>query len=407
MSRRLLAALALTVLAAGCGGGAPQEGGPGEHTTFDELERQAQGAEVTLHMWGGDDAVNAYVDDYVAPALDERYDLTLRRVPVSDAADSVNKLLTEKLAGRDAGSIDLIWVNGENFATGADADLWWGPWAEDLPNARYIDWDSPDISTDFGYPVEGREAPWGKTQLVFVADTAKVPDPPRSMAELAVWAEQNPGRFTYPAPPDFTGNAFLVQAAYAAADDSEMFQEKFGQAAYDRIESEVMRFLGKLDPHLWREGGTYPPSLARLDELYAGGEVWMTMNYNPQAAQRLVDQGVWPDTTRTFVLNEGTLNNTHYLAIPFNAPNTAGAQVVANFLQSPEAQLEKQDPAGWGDLTTLDLDRLPGKVQRQFSRPAGPAVLPTEVLQDHRVPEARAGWLLALQESWKASVLRR
>ena len=159
----MLVALAatLSVFTTACGntgGGTDNAGSQGEDRSFAELEEEARGATVNLSIYGGDEAINAYVDDYVTPRLKEEYGITLERTPLTDTADAVNKLLNEKSAGKEEGTIDLVWLNGVNFATGAEADLWFGPWAERLPNAEYIGWESPSINRDFGYPVEGREA---------------------------------------------------------------------------------------------------------------------------------------------------------------------------------------------------------------------------------------------------------
>ena len=221
----------------------------------------------------------------------------------------------------------------------------------------------------------------------------------------AGWTEDHPGRFAYPAPPDFTGNAFVEQAFYGVTGEVERYQKPFDQGVFDERSPELYDFLEGIEPNLWREGETYPESSTKLDELYGNGEVWLTMSYNPQLAQRQVEKGLFPESTRTYLLEGGTLNNTHYLAIPFNGPNKAGAQVVANFLQSPEAQIKKQDPEGWGDPTALDIDRLPEATQRAFAEPRGKATLPTRVLQENRVPEARSGWLLPLEEGWQEKVL--
>ena len=406
----MLAALAgtLLVLAAACGGGSGtgSSGSSGEDRSFSELEKQARGTKINLAMYGGDDAINAYVDDYVTPRLKDEYDIELKRTPLTDTADAVNKLLNEKSGGKDEGTTDLVWLNGENFATGADAGLWFGPWAEKLPNAKYIDWKSPSISRDFGYPVKGREAPWGKAQFVMIYDSAKVKDPPKTMDDLRDWTEKNPGRFTYPAPPDFTGNAFIEQALYGATGETEPFQKPFDQETFDKKSPKAYKLLNDIEPNLWREGETYPESSAKLDTLYQNGEVWLSMNYNPQFAQRQVEKGIFSETTRTYLLDGGTLNNTHYLAIPFNGPNKAGAQVVANFLESPKAQLEKQDPEGWGDLTALSVDRLPEDVQKDFAKPNGQATLSTKELQKNRVPEARSEWLTKLEDGWQEKVLK-
>ncbi|MBA2618310.1 MAG: ABC transporter substrate-binding protein, partial [Rubrobacter sp.] len=218
-----LATFALTA----CGGAGSTGSSSGEDRPFPELKKEARGTEVNLAMYGGDEAINTYVDDYVIPELEEKHDIELTRTPLGDTADAVNKLLNEKQAGEDTGTIDLVWINGENFATGAGADLWFGPWAEELPNAKFINWESPSINRDFGYPVEGREAPWGKSQFVMIHDSARVKDPPKTMDEIRTWTEKNPGRFAYPAPPDFTGNAFVEQALYDVTGQVDAYQKPF------------------------------------------------------------------------------------------------------------------------------------------------------------------------------------
>jgi hypothetical protein len=135
------------------------------------------------------------------PRLAER-GIALNRVPLADTADAVNAVLGELEAGRTSGgSIDLVWINGENFATMRQADALRSGWSQRLPNATLVDWDDPAVAFDAGVPVDGAESPWGSAQFQFVHDTARTDeaDLPRSYAELADWIEENPGRFTYPA----------------------------------------------------------------------------------------------------------------------------------------------------------------------------------------------------------------
>jgi len=117
-------------------------------------------------------------------------------------------MLNERSAGKTAnGSIDMIWINGENFRTAKQAKVLWGPFAEALPNVRSYD---PEVrKRDFGTAIEGYEAPWQKSQFVFAYDAARTPDPPRSLDSLRSWIKAHPGRFTYIAPPDYTGSAFI------------------------------------------------------------------------------------------------------------------------------------------------------------------------------------------------------
>ncbi|MDP8974274.1 MAG: ABC transporter substrate-binding protein, partial [Actinomycetota bacterium] len=346
-------------------------------------------------------------DEWVAPRLEEEYGITLERTPVSDVAEVVNKLLNEKQAGDDEGTVDLVWINGENFYTGSQAELWYGPWAEDLPNATYIDWESPLINTDFGYPVDGYEAPWSQAQFTMIYDSARVEDPPRNMEELMTWAEENPGRFTYPAPPDFLANAFVEQVFYRITGQVQPYQEEFDEGMFDEVAPEFYRFMNDLEPNLWREGETYPETSVALDDLYRNGQVDFTMSYNPYYAQRQVEKGIFPETTRAYLFEEGTLSNTSYVAIPFNAPNKDGARVLANFLESPDAQLELQRQSVVGGLSTLDLQRLPENMREEFTAAPGPAALSLDELRKSRVPEARTEWLLAIQDGWISEVQRK
>ena len=63
--------------------------------------------------------------------------------------------------------------------------------------------ENPGVRQDFTVPVDGLEAPWGKAQIVFYHDTARLPDPPKSVPAMLDWAKANPGRLSYPLPPDF------------------------------------------------------------------------------------------------------------------------------------------------------------------------------------------------------------
>lgn len=63
---------------------------------------------------------------------------------MTDAAEVVKRVQTEVQAGRkEKGSVDLIWVNGENFKNLKQAKLLFGPWAEQLPNWKLVDQGKP------------------------------------------------------------------------------------------------------------------------------------------------------------------------------------------------------------------------------------------------------------------------
>jgi len=417
----ILAVIAL--LTAACGGpgaASPGPATPGGAATagaaspgaagfgnWDEVLAAAKGQTVNWYMWGGDEKINAYVSEWVNAKARE-LGVTINRVAVTDTVEAINKVLGEKQAGRnEGGSVDLIWVNGENFRTGKQAEIWFCGWTGLLPNGRHVNWNDPKVANDFGVPVEGCESPWGSAQFAMVYDSAKVPNAPKTKRELVDWIKANRGRFTYPAPPDFTGSVFVRHMFYEAAGGYESLLGPFDQAKFDSVAPKAWDLLNGLEPSLWRQGQTYPESLDALNDLYSNGEVYMTMTYGPGAVGGLVDEGKYPKSTRTFVFEEGTIGNTHYVAIPYNAAHRAAAMVVANILISPEAQYQKAQASVWGDYPAIDVSTA-GEWQAKFeAMPTHPSVLRYEDLSKNANAELQGDWLEAIETGWKENVLQK
>ncbi len=380
---------------------------PGYETWADVLAA-AQGTTVNWHMWGGSDKINTDVDRDIGARVLELYGITLNRVPVVDTADVVNKILDESAAGDTTGTVDLIWINGENFRTLAQAELLYGPWSESIPNAQFVNWEDPALAYDFGFPVNGYESPWGHAQFVIEYNTALVgEEPPRTFEALAEWAAANPGLFTYPAIPDFVGSVFVRHLFYWAAGGPEPFLGDFDQAVFDQYAPMVWEYLNALEPNLWRAGETYPEASV-LTDLLANQEVAFNMDYNPGRAASNILEGIYPETVRTFVFDTGTISNNNFVTIPFNAPNAAGAMVVANFMLSEEYQLNLTDPANWGWLSPIS----PAVYSQEFQDAVAaferhPATLASEELAAHTLPEPPATWVTAMEQGWIENVLQK
>ncbi|MEN8782022.1 MAG: ABC transporter substrate-binding protein, partial [Desulfobacterales bacterium] len=261
---------------------------------------------------------------------------------------------------------------------------------------------------DFGEPVENLESPWGSAQVVMIYDSARTPTPPVSMGTLLEWVRSHPGRFTYPAPPDFTGSVFVRQVFYHVSGGAAIWQKPFDEKRFNLASEETYRTLRELAPSLWRDGKTYPENPERLSQLLADKEVDFAISYHPAEASKKILDGLYPSTVRTFVFEEGTIGNTHFVAIPFNAAHKVGAMVVADFLLSPEAQLKKADPDVWGDFPAIDVKRLDSQWRARFAElPRGAATLPDEVLQSHRLPEPPSDILIRLEKGWEEHVLKK
>ncbi len=384
-----VAAVVLTgVVLASCGGSTGSKSptaGAGDATGFSAIAKQAHGQTVRWWLYGGDDKVNAYVDDIVAPAA-RKLGVQIRRVPVTDTADALQRVVAERRAGKTSGgAVDLIWINGENFATGKQAGLWLRGWARGLPNARYLDQSDPATSRDFQVPVDGQESPWQRAAFVYAYDSAKLKAPPRDFDGLLDYARAHPGRVTYPAPPDFTGSAFVRQVVAARGEDA------------------AFAYLKELKPYLYRHGTTYPKSEAELSTLFGDGKVDFAMSYDSSFVSSGVRKGEFPSSARPFLLGGGALQNTSFVTIPADAAHQAGAQVVANLLLSPQLQAAKLAPTSLGNPTVLDRHRL-GARARLFSKAAASRY----ILRDYgrTVPELPSGRVAPLERRWTQEILR-
>ena len=325
---------------------------------WDAVTAAAEGQTVYWNAWGGSTTTNDFIG-WVGERVAEDYGVTLEHVKLTDTADAVTRVLAEKQAGEDDdGAIDMIWINGANFAAMKEADLLFGPFAEQLPNWAFVDAEGKTVQTDFTVPVEGFESPWAMAQVVFVHDTADMPDTLGSMQALLEWTQANPGRFSYPQPPDFLGTTFLKQVLVDILPDPSVLAAPATDANYDEVTAPLWAYLDELTPNLWREGKAYPATGTAMFPLIADGELDLSISFSPGAASTAIANNELPPTVRTFVLDKGTIGNASFVAIPYNSGSSEGAMVVANFLMSPEAQARAQDPNILGYGTVLNMAAL-------------------------------------------------
>ena len=366
---------------------------------------EARGETVYWNAWGGSENINAYIE-WAGAELSERYGVKVVHVKLEDTASAVATVVAEKAAGKDdAGTVDLIWINGENFASMKRQGLLFSPgWAEQLPNWRYVDIENkPTIRTDFTVPVEGLESPWGMAKLVFFYDSARTDAAalPTSAQTLLDWAKANPGRFSYPQPPDFIGSSFLKQILSELVADRSVLLEPVVEADFAAVTKPLFDYLDQLHPVMWRSGQAYPQNYPAMKQLLADGELDIIFAFNPAEASSAIANGELPDSVRSFTFPGGTLGNTHFVAIPYNAAAKAGALVLADFLISPEAQVRKQDPKVWGDPTVLAIDKLPADAQASFAElDLGVATLRPDELGP-AIDEPHPSWMERLEAEWK------
>lgn len=418
-SSRLVRALSVAALSAlaltACGSsGSTKAAAPGPSsssatggatTDFAATLKAAKGQTVNWYMYGGDDTLNTFVNGYVKPKL-AALGVTLNQVKITDTVTAVNKVLADKQAGTPS-SVDAIWINGENFATGKQADLWECGYLSSLPNTKNVDLTLPAVANDFGLPVQGCESVWQQANSALVYDSSKLTAVDvASVTSLFDWAKVHPGRFTYPAPPDFTGSMAVRTFFYDTNGGAANFAGDFDKAKYTPAADKLWKRLNELAPSLYKKGSTYPASQTDVEKLYANGEISAYLTYGPGAVGESVKKGTFPATTREAVLSVGNISNYSFVAIPKTSPHKAAAQVLANVLLDPASQLELYTREGV--FPAIDITKLDATQQAAFKAVStSPSVLPLAPLTAHAQPELTSTYVTSIEKGWKTDVLQK
>lgn len=346
---------------------------------------QAKGQTVYFHAWGGSQEINNYLR-WAAGEIEDKYDVTLKHVKVTDIAETTSRLIAEKAAAKNnGGSVDLVWINGENFKSMKNNGLLYGPFVEKLPSWQFVDKSLP-VDSDFTEPTLGLEAPWGVGQLVFIHDAARLNNPPQSFAELLSYANAYPNRLSYPRPPEFHGTSFLKALLIELTNNDPSLSQPVEQADFSLITQPLWQYLDNFHKVAWRQGKQFPSSSSEMTQLLDDGQIDLAITFNPNAVFSAQATGKLAPSTATYAMNAGALSNIHFLAIPWNATASEGAQVVINFLLSPEAQSRKGDLNIWGDPSVLENQYLKGSAKN------------TKLFKS--IAEPHPSWQVALEKEW-------
>ncbi len=319
---------------------------------------------VNLYYWGGNDTLNVWIDRVATPAL-KKEGVRLNAVRITSIKDAIDLVLAEKNSnkGIGEGSVDAIWLNGENFATLKRQDALFGSFAEKLPNAINYEWDASDSRSqlnlrDFGVETSGQELPWSGEQYVCAVNKDRVnkSEIPSSFADLQRYLQKNPGKFTYIKPPSYIGNTFVQAAIYAHNPDgtgAEPFQstlKEIGAKELARLIKPGLEYLKSIEPLLLGANGgkaRYPEELTALDGLFLNGEVNFNCKFGTYSVATGLKTGTYPEAAEEFVFPKGyMIRNKNYLTIPSNSPNPAAALTLLNYMASVDSQVSKLKHVG-------------------------------------------------------------
>lgn len=392
----------------------------------DVLARARKEGGVNWYHWGGSTQLNTWIDQVVKPEL-AKVGVNLKTSRLNDTRNAVDLVIADNAAGKGIGqgSVDAIWINGENFYTLATQNLLLGAFADKLPNSKNFFFDPKDARsklniTDFGFPTGLQEVPWSGDQYVCYVDTArlKAADAPKTYAELEAWVKRSPGKFTYVKPPHFNGNTFVQQVMYGTNPDGDTpFQKRakdLGVANFVKASKAGFEYLKRIEPFLLGGGGTggrgnpiYPNDQNAMQTLFTNGQINMACQFGKYQAATNIKNGVFPTTVQNVIFpKEGMISNKNYIVIPGNSPNPAAALVLANLLSSAENQISKLSQIGY----PLGVD--PGKLtaaERDAAAKGAPAIpgLTLEQLSDNAVPDTNASLVNVIEGVWVEYIERQ
>ena len=295
----------------------------------------------------------------------------------------------------------MIWLNGENFKSLKKNQMLF-PFVQFLPNQKLLAWKEKNLYKDFNEPIDDLEVPWGTAKLTFIYDSKRVSNPPQNTQELLDYLKKNPGKFSYPKPPNFYGSTFLkqvllelnIEKASLFNQEVEVTDENFLKATQP-----LWKYLDELHPFLWKKGKVFPNDISQVRQALEDEELNIMFTFNPYEAVNYVKREELPETVRSYFFRTGTIGNTHYLAIPKNSSAKEGALVFINFLLSPEAQARKSDPKFWGDPTVIDLNQLSQTQKEHFDKIQYGKSAPIEWTKN--LPEPHSSWMELLEKEWQ------
>ncbi|MGE0880901.1 MAG: ABC transporter substrate-binding protein [Acidimicrobiia bacterium] len=413
LRRAAVAVLATIAAACSSGGGSNSASSAVDANDWNGVLAAAKGQTVNWYLWGGSESINRFVDATYGPVLKEQYGITLHRVPIADTVDAVNQVIAEKKAGTTKGAVDLIWINGENYATLRNQQLLLDRWSRSLPNASLVAWDNPAVARDFGLDVGSMESPWSSAQFQFVYDSNRTSEAelPRSYAALKQWACAHPGRFTYiaPGPGAFQGTRFVKGALFELSGGSTQWQT-LDEQQWNTWSPQLWAFLKDLRPCLWRNGSTYPSGENELHRLFANKEIDFTITQAAVGPGALIADGIVPATAKAFVFDTNSIGDFNYVAIPANASHAAAAMVVANLLLDPAMQAAQIVPAnGFGLGYAIDPAKVADPKQKALLDAAtaklGAAAVDPAALAASLVGDAAAPYQDLVENGWRTQVM--
>lgn len=376
---------------------------------WDAVVEAARGTTVTFYAWGGSDEMNAWMTGEVADTLMEKYEIDFQWVTVTNTSEAVTIVSDEKQAGVGAGegTIDLVWIDVENFAMMKESDLLYGSIVDYIPNVtEYVDMTDELNYMDSGLATDGYEVPWDPVINVFIRDTATTDWAPTNADEFLEWCKEYEGFITYPSADDTYGRRMIWMFidAVCGTDWADGLTEESTTEEIQAAIEPALEYMRELNQYLWNEGQTYPSSSNEWKTMFANGEVGLFFDWTPYSVGPSIEAGTLPETAEAFTFDYGTSAAMGFLSVTYNSPNVPGALVVINELLSPDLQFSMLENTGYPYAIDYDLLSDEDKARADAIDTGTGSLTTTEVAELNLNPTPASYLIEPINEIWWAEV---
>jgi putative spermidine/putrescine transport system substrate-binding protein len=274
---------------------------------------------------GGDLAsTEVIIRNYAKANPDKVKDIKIQRAPAPELPAKIK-------AQQDAGRLDINLV-----LTGQDGGSLLAANKQIIQIPNYKTEFPRDILTDAGKALydegDGYLIPsvGNAGGPVFIYNPSKVPNPPKTAADLLAWAKANPGKFMYARPANSgPGRSILQGMSFILNDFKPMDPEKGWEKGWD-----FLKELGKSVEY-------YPTGTAITLKEFAQGQRWMIAGIMEWDMKPRAQSVIPPDSKIAILENTTFVVDGHYWAIPTGVPKEQVDVILdlMKFMWKPEQQV--------------------------------------------------------------------
>ena len=274
---------------------------------------------------GGDLAsTEVIIRNYAKANPDKVKDIKIQRAPAPELPAKIK-------AQQDAGRLDINLV-----LTGQDGGSLLALNKQIIQIPNYKTEFPRDILTDAGKALYDEGGGYLIPSVgnaggpVFIYNPSKVPNPPKTAADLLAWVKANPGKFMYARPANSgPGRSILQGMSFILNDSKPMDPEKGWEKGWD-----FLKELGKSVEY-------YPTGTAITLKEFAQGQRWIIAGIMEWDMKPRAQSVIPPDSKIAILENTTFVVDGHYWAIPTGVPKEQVDVILdlMKFMWKPEQQV--------------------------------------------------------------------